>query len=185
MARQVLNVNSPTVYNPTDPRRTAYTKINANFAELYARSELYTLVLGADVTNAEAVANTLVAVTNLGIALEANALYDFEYHLVYTAAATTTGSRFTLNGPAATYLNYSSEYSLTTTTTTRNALLQAYNVPAACNATSAATGNNWALIKGVIQPSAAGNLVPWFASEVSASAIVVKAGSFVRYQKIR
>lgn len=180
MARQLLNVNSPTVYNPTDPRRTAYTKINANFAELPD-----ILVLAADVTNAEAVANTLLDITGLGFAVEANKLYDFEFQLVYTAAATTTGARFTLNGPAATHLNYSSEYSLTTTSTTRNALLQAYNQPAACNATSAATGSNWALIKGILQPSAAGTLVPRFASEVSASAIVVKAGSFVRWTKIR
>lgn len=180
MARQLINVNTPLVYNPTDPRRTAYRKINENFAELPD-----ILVLAADVPNAEAVANTLLDITALGFAVEANKLYDFEFQLVYTAAATTTGARFTVNGPAATFLNYSSEYSLTTTTTTKNALLQAYNLPAAANLTSAATGNNWCVIKGIVQPSAAGILVPRFASEVSASAITVKAGSFVRWTKIR
>jgi hypothetical protein len=39
-------------------------------------------------------------------------------------------------------------------------------------------------VTGVIQPSANGTLVARFASEVSSSAIVAKAGSFVLYQQI-
>ena len=77
-----------------------------------------------------------------------------------------------------------SEYSLTTTTSTRNAMLQAYDVPASSNATSAATGNNWAVIRGVIQPSADGTVIARFASEISSSAIVAKVNSFVRYRQI-
>lgn len=180
MSRRVINVNDPIVYNPTDPPRVAYKKINENFAELPDIK-----FLAADVVNAHATANTIADVTGLSFPVLANALYDFEFQLVYTAAATTTGARFSINGPAFTFLNYSSEYSLTTTTTTRNALLQAYDLPAAANATSAAVGNNWCVIKGVIQPSAAGNVIARFASEVSASAITVKAGSFVRWTKIR
>lgn len=37
MARQVLSASDPVASNPQDARRTAYEKINANFAELYSR----------------------------------------------------------------------------------------------------------------------------------------------------
>jgi hypothetical protein len=141
--------------------------------------------LTSDVTNNNASANTIADVTGLSFAVTSAKLYRFEFNIVYTAAATTTGSRWSINGPASpTYLSYTSSYSLTTTSETRNALLQAYDVPAASNATSAATGNNWALIRGVIQPSADGTLIARFASEVSSSAIVAKINSFVRYRQI-
>ena len=141
--------------------------------------------LTADVTNNNATANTIADVTGLSFPVLANKLYWFEFNIVFTSAATTTGSRWAISGPASpTYLNYISEYSLTTTTTTRNALVQAYDSPAAANATSAATGNNWALITGVIQPSSAGTVIARFASEISSSAIVARAESFVRYRQI-
>jgi hypothetical protein len=142
------------------------------------------VVLASDVTNNNASANTIADVTGLSFSVTSGKMYYFDFHVVYTAAATTTGSRWAISGPTTTYLNYRSEYSLTTTTSTRNAMLQAYDSPAASNATSAATGNNWARVTGVIQPSANGTLVARFASEVSSSAIVAKAGSFVLYQQI-
>ena len=141
--------------------------------------------LTSDVTNNNATANTIADVTGLSFAVLANKLYWFEFGIVYTSAATATGSRWSISGPASpTYLGYTSEYSLTTTTTTRNALLQAYDVPAASNATSAATGNNRANITGVIQPSADGTVIARFASEISSSAVVAKVNSFVRYRQI-
>lgn len=141
--------------------------------------------LTSDVTNNNATANTIADVTGLSFAVLANKLYWFEFEIVYTSAATATGSRWSINGPASpTYLDYTSEYSLTTTTTTRNPLLQAYDVPAAANATSAATGNNRATMTGVIQPSADGTVIARFASEISSSAVVAKVNSFVRYRQI-
>lgn len=184
MAQKLINVNNPITYNPTDPRRSAYAKINDNFTELYSFVKEGIVILGGDVTNADATPNTLADVTGLAFPVVANSLYEFEFNIIYTAAATTTGSRWTINGPATTYLNYTSEYSLTTTTSTRNALVQAYNSPATANASSAATGNNWALIKGVIRPSANGNVIARFASEITVSAIVAKAGSYVKYLKV-
>jgi hypothetical protein len=141
--------------------------------------------LTSDVTNNNGTANTIQDVTGLSFPVLATKLYSFEFNIVYTSAATTTGSRWSISGPATpTYLDYTSEYSLTTTTTTRNALLQAYDVPAASNASSASTGNNYALIYGVIQPSADGTVIARFASEVLSSAIVAKVNSFVRYRQI-
>lgn len=141
--------------------------------------------LTADVTNNNATANTIASVTGLEFPVLANKLYWFEFWIVYTAAATTTGSRWSITGPASpTYLGYQSWYSLTATTRTENNFLQAYDQPAASNATSATTGNNTAFIFGQVQPSSDGNITARFASEIANSAIVAKINSFVRYRQI-
>lgn len=148
-------------------------------------SSISTVVLASDVTNSNAVANTIADVTGLSFAVTAGKLYWFQFDIWYTAAATTTGSRWSVNGPGSpTVLQYRSEYSLTTTTTTRNAVLTAYDLPAASNATSAATGGNWAQIEGLVMPSSDGTFIARFASEVISSAIVAKAGSLVHYQRL-
>ena len=138
--------------------------------------------LAADVVNNNVVANTLQDVTGLSFSVVAGQRYFFRFTIIYTASATATGSRWTINGPAVTGLNYTSEYSLTTATMTRNAGLTAYNLPAASNATSATTGpSNKAVIEGFVLPSANGVLIARFASEVLSSAITAKAGSFVEW----
>lgn len=144
------------------------------------------VVLASDVTNNNAVANTIADVTGLSFSMTANKLYEFEFNCIYTANATTTGSRWAVSASAGTAANLSmtSEYSLTTTTTTRNALVQAFDSPAASNASSAATGNNLAVMKGVIRATADATLIARFASEVASAAIVCKAGSFVKYRQI-
>lgn len=142
------------------------------------------LILGSNVTNNNAVANTMQDVTGLSFPVVANEVYWFKFDILYTAAATTTGSRWSINGPAApTRLVYMSEYSLTSTTSTRNANLTAYDLPAASNATSGTTGSNRAEIEGVIQPSASGTVIARFASEVASSAIVALAGSRVQWMR--
>jgi hypothetical protein len=152
---------------------------------LQASPDVDTIVrLASDVTNNNGSANTIADVTGLSFPVVSGNLYWFDFNIIFTAAATTTGSRWSINGPATTYLDYKSEYSLTTTSTTLNALLQAYDAPSGASATSAATGNNWARVYGVVQPSADGTVIARFASEVSSSAIVAKANSFVRYRRI-
>ena len=140
----------------------------------------------SDVTNNNAVANTIADVTGLEFPILNGKLYEFEFVCIYTAAATTTGSRWCVNASAgaATNLCLTSEYSLTTTTTTRNALIQAFDSPAASNATSATTGNNVARMQGTIMATADATFRARFASEVASSAIVCKAGSFVRYRQV-
>lgn len=154
-------------------------------AQLPASGSWNRVVLPADVTNNNAVANTLADVTGLSFPVVANQRYWFRFQIVYTAQAATTGSRWSINGPAVTGLSYLSEYSLTTTTTTRNPTLTAYNQPTASNASSATTGpSNTAIIEGFIQPSANGNVIARFASEIANSAIVAKVGSFVEYTAV-
>ncbi len=148
-------------------------------------SGLIAVVLASDVTNNNAVANTIQDVTGLSASFLAGKTYYFKFVIWYTAAATTTGSRWAVNASAGTAANLSlvSEYSLTTTTTTRNALIQAFDSPAASNATSASIGNNMAILEGYFRPTADCTFIARFASEVAASAIVAKAGSILYYQQ--
>lgn len=145
-----------------------------------AVSTLNTVVLSADVINNNATANIIADVTGLSFAVTANETYYFYFAIAYTSAATTTGSRWSINGPGSpTLLNYGSWYTLTATTQTQN-FATVYDIPAASNASSLTAGN-MALIEGVIKPSATGTVIARFASEVASSAITAKAGSLLQW----
>jgi hypothetical protein len=159
--------------NGTDANWTAITATGNN-----------TTVLTSDVTNNNATANTIADVTGLSFSVTSGLTYKFKFFIAYTSAATTTGSRWSINGPTNTFLYYTSTYSLTATSITNNQGLSTYDVPAASNATSAATGSNVTVIEGIIKPSANGTVIARFASEVSGSAIVAKTGSYVEYKQI-
>ena len=140
--------------------------------------------LATDVANAEAVANTITDVTGLSFSVVAGQAYKFKFVIVYDAAAGTTGSRWSINGPAITDLAYRSSYTLTATTETLNSGLAAYDLPAAASASSTTT-DNLAIIEGTIIPSADGTVIARFASEVSASAITAQAlFSYVEYEAL-
>jgi len=141
-----------------------------------------TVILTSDVVNNNAVANTIQDVTGLEFPINAGSTYWFRYTIFYDAAATTTGSRWSVNGPAKTLLAMSGRWTLAATTATINHSTS-YDSPAASNATSLTTGNV-ATIEGFITPSASGTLIARFASEVAASAITAKAGSIVQYQQV-
>jgi hypothetical protein len=140
------------------------------------------VVLGSDVVNNNGVANTIADVTGLSFPVVAGTQYFFQFFIRYTSAAGTTGSRWSINGPASpTFLTYRSDYALTATTRTANEAV-AYDMPAASNATSPQSAlGNIASIEGFIQPSAGGSVIARFASEIASSAITAKAGSLVRY----
>lgn len=140
--------------------------------------------LPGDVVNNNAVANTIADVTGLSFQVVAGSKYSFKFFIVYSSAATTTGSRWSINGPATTFVNYRSQYPTSATAITNNAALAGYNLPAASNASSLTT-NNIAIIEGIIQPSANGTVIARFASEITASAITAIGGkSYVEYQII-
>lgn len=157
-------------------------KTTQDFSVVAAVNTMNLVALTADVANASATANTMQDVTGLSFAVTAGQSYWFRASIQYTAAATTTGSRWSISGPASpTFLSYRSEYALTTTTNTVNEGLSAYDSPAASNATSAATGANTAIVEGVIRPSSNGNVIVRCASEVASSAITAKAGSLLQW----
>lgn len=141
------------------------------------------VVLAADVINNNATLNTIQDVTGLSFPVVSGGKYWFEFYIDYNAAATTTGSRWSINGPSFSRLAYTSDYSLTTTTRTLNSLV-AYDQPAASNASSAVTTGNIAWMAGFITPSADGNVIARFASEIANSAITAKAGSVLRWMQV-
>lgn len=147
-------------------------------------SILQNVILGSDVANAEAVANTLTDVTGLSFAVTAGNMYWFRFVIPYTSAAATTGSRWSISGPGSpTFLVYKSTYTLSSTADTTN-FANAYDLPAASNASSIAAGS-LAVIEGYIRPSANGNVIARFASEITVSAITSKAGAIVFYQQVQ
>lgn len=138
-------------------------------------------VLDSDVVNNNATPNTIADVTGLSFGVVSGQQYNFRFVINYTSASTATGSRWSINGPAATDLRYGSQYSLTTTAITFNPGLGVYNLPATSNATSASTAANMAFIEGYILPSADGTVIARFASEIASSAITARRGSYVEY----
>ena len=142
---------------------------------------LNVVVLSSDQINSNAVANTIEDVTGLSFSVTSGESYWWRCAIAYTAAATTTGSRWTMSGPTATNLAYWSQYTLTATTLTSN-YATAYAIPAASNASSLTAGNV-AIIEGVITPSASGTMQVTHASEVISSAITAKAGSMCQWMR--
>ena len=147
-----------------------------------AISAINLVTLASNVTNSNAVANTMQDVTGLSFPVVSGQTYQFEFFIPYSAAATTTGSRWSINGPTASYLALRSTYSLTTTSLTFNSV-NGYDLPAASNATSATTTSNLAYMTGIITPSADGNVIARFASEVLSSAITAKAGALLKWTR--
>lgn len=140
---------------------------------------LNVVVLSTDQTNLNGTANTLEDVTGLSFSVTSTETYWFRCTIAYSSAVTTTGSRWTINGPAATRLNYRSKYPLTSTTeTTNNAT--AYQIPAGSNASSLTTGNV-AIIEGQVTPSSSGTIQVQHASEVASSTVTALAGSMCQW----
>jgi len=165
-----------------------YGTVTANHDTVYTAPTagvFYSVVLPADVANSNATANRLKDVYELGFPVTEGHRYWFRFTLLYTAALTTTGSRFTIQGPGSpTALRYNLVQSLTTTTITTVEGSTAYDIPSASNASSAATGGNVAIIEGFVDaPTCDGRVYARFASEVLSSAITLKAGSCVRWMR--
>ncbi len=129
---------------------------------------------------------TLTDVTGLYFYAEANTTYYFHANIYYTSAATGTGSKWTINGPAlgTGSVSYTSNYQLTGTTSTNNATMTSYQLPASCNTSSIIVAYNLAFIDGTITTGAtAGNVIVQFATEANNSAITAKAGSYLTWWK--
>lgn len=153
-----------------------------DFSATAAVNALNLVVLASAVTNNNSTANTIADVTGLSFAVTAGQTYKFRFTIPYTSAATTTGSRWSINGPGSpTQLNYASRYTLTATSMTTN-FATAYDIPAASNASSLTAGNV-AVIEGVITPSGNGTVIARFASEISGSAVVAQAGALLEWYR--
>jgi hypothetical protein len=155
-------------------------------------SGLSSVVLGSDQTNNNVTPNTIADVTGLSFAVNAGSTYYFRFVILYTSAATTTGSRFSINGPANSMLAYRSSVGLSAAGTAGTDVMTDCNVAAfdspttvsASSPTQTSGQGNTAIIEGFITPTSNGTVIARFASEITNSAIVAKAGSVVYYQQV-
>lgn len=137
----------------------------------------YELILGSTVANSGN--NVFADITGLTFAVTSGLTYGFRAQIIYTSAATTTGARFSVNGPSITRLFYVARWTLTATSMNAEVVASTYDQGTA-SATSSA-GANIAIIEGTVTPSASGTFAMRFANEVNASAITCQPGSHLRY----
>jgi len=137
------------------------------------------VILTADRTNAT---TSYADITDLVIPVSANTRYDIECKLVYSANATTTGLGVGWTGPASPTLS-SGRMTSGLTTATIGGTTSIGNDTGGVTTASVATSGNSALFEGFWSNGAnAGNVQIRFKSEVAiASAIVIKAGSWCKY----
>lgn len=139
------------------------------------------VVLTANRTNAT---TAYADITDLIIPVSANTRYDIECRLNYAANATTTGLCVSWTGPASPTLTNGVMTSILTGGITAGACNSVGNDTGTATASSSlATAGNTATFKGIwSNGSNAGNVQMRFKSEVAvASAIVIQAGSFCKY----
>ena len=158
---------------------TSFLRADGTFASPSGTAYRTFVTTASDVINNNTYANTLADLTGLFFNVIAGNIYHFYAMIPYTSASTNTGSRWTINAPATTMLNYTSRYTVSSTSQTVN-YVNAVNMPSSCNNTST-TGANLAIIEGVIKPSSNGTVQIRFASEIANSAITAKAGASLEY----
>jgi hypothetical protein len=103
---------------------------------------------------------TNTPITGLSFYVVAGQTYKFKFVVNYTCAATSAGSAWAVNGPAATAIAYQ-----VTQATSASATLVTTSVGVIGAASSPGTGNavgtngNIAILEGVVTPSASGTLI--------------------------
>lgn len=142
--------------------------------DLVPEPRLSTVSLAADVTNNT---TTLTNVTGLALALAANSTYQIDGRVMFQTAATTTGIRLTQTVPsgATVVAQWNTPTSLTASTLGNQRAADAGATTTAIDTANANTLATTSIL--VVTAATAGNLQIRFASEVSGSKAVVKAGS--------
>ncbi len=142
--------------------------------DLVPEPRLSTMRLAADVTNNT---TTLANVTGLALALAANSTYQIDGRVMFQTATTTTGIRLTQTVPsgATVVAQWNTPTSLTASTLANQRAADAGATTTAIDTANANTLATTSIL--VITAATAGNLQIRFASEVSGSKAVVKAGN--------
>ncbi len=142
-------------------------------------------VLGVDRASTS---TTLADVTGLSFAVLANKTYRFKFVIYYTANATGTGARFTLNGPtfATNGLFYTTAANSATTGGWAVQPQIAYNSGAALGS-SYSTALNYCIIEGTVSTTASGTVIARFATETNTTTTITVKGtggllSYVEYE---
>ena len=144
-------------------------------------------VLAANVATTSA---TLVDVTNLSFAVAANKTYKFKFVIYYTANATGTGARFTINGPtfAANGLYYTTSANIATTGGWAVQPQIAYNSGTALGS-SYTTALNLCIMEGTVATTASGTVIARFLTETASTTTITVLGtggliSYVEWEQL-
>lgn len=145
--------------------------------------------LAADASNST---TTAAALADLALTLEASSLYEIEGVLLASSPLTTTGVQMRLTGPTAQteFVCYELGHNTGTTLTTgnfRRQLLTAFDTNMANLDAPAASTVFPVFIRGFLKTTGttpATALGVQFNSEVGASSVTIKAGSFLRARRI-
>ncbi len=174
--------------DPTGVNGSMYYNSATNTFRCYENSvwtdclSRHKIVLGGDVTDSTGNACTMADVTGLSFAVASGSNYHFHASILYTAAAATTGSKFSVTSPSSpTLLAFSNRSGLTNTTESFS--YENTNDGGVCTTDSPSTAaqGNIATLEGMIRPSANGTLQLRMGTEVDTSAITVKAGSTLEW----
>lgn len=175
---------------PTAPTAAAGTNSTQIATTAYVDTalppQMHFVVLTSDVVINTGAANLATNITGLSFAVTSGRVYVFRVSGLFTTDASTTGSRWVMNGPTVTMVSYQSEYQLTNTTKTSSGNVTAWQTPAASNLTSNATagGANTFDIWGAFIPSANGTVIVQGAREVNTGTVTCKKGSFMMITEV-
>ncbi len=169
--------NGSMYYNATTNTFRCYE--NSAWTDCLSRHKI---VLSGDVADSTGNTCTMTNVTGLSFAVTSGTDYHFHASILYTAAATTTGSKFSVDGPnTPTLLAFSNRSGLTNTTESFSYENSDDGGVCTTDSPSTASQGNIATLEGMIRPSANGTLQLRMGTEVDTSAITVKAGSTLEW----
>jgi len=145
-------------------------------------ADVTTVVLGGDITTSS---NVLGDATGLSFSALPGKSYLVEFAVAFQTVATTTGIRFSVNGPASP-ISVTGGFLVPTSLTANSAInFRAYN--SGNSTTGIDTANATALARGTClfrNGANAGTFALRFASEVNSSAVTIKTGSVLRYREL-
>lgn len=170
------------LFTLTNPSAITYPRINANntvTARTMAQSRtdlaLHPVTITAINGGTQATTSTTLAdVTGSTITFPDTGWYEFEYFIIHSSGATSTGAFFAVNTGGTmvnNYITYCISYDVLSTDKDTYCV-DGYNSVIA-SSSSRATSNNRCRMQGTIHVTTAGGMVLRFATEVNASAITV------------
>jgi len=177
------NTNSPSGwYKNNTVNIKVYTKVDSSIysdTTIFARNVYrHKVILHSNIGSAAS--SNFQDVTGLSFNVVLGDTVRFEAYIIYSASATTIGSRWAINGPAFSLMSYSSSWTNTTSSVT-SSNQNSYDAGSASNSSATTTGNI-ARIFGIIIPSSSGTVIIRFAPETATlNGITVNAGSSLEY----
>lgn len=138
----------------------------------------------ANTSDVSTTATTLSDITGLNFPVSAGKTYIFEGYIIFQTAATTTGISLSGNGPASPTYYVMRKTIPISLTASEERMERAYDTNQPSSGVDTANANCLAYLWGVIRPSANGTFTLRVASEVSGSAVTVKAGSVLIWREI-